>query len=148
MRIEPIGSPSDDEKNLEKLSAVSAYFSPALNERIKKVTDPALRNEISVFIVDIEEKGKKLLKSKNRKEFDEYKGAVKKFMDKMVATTFKVEEKQGRQKDGKFVVYLMTQRVDEALENLGQLLLAGQQDSMRILTVLDEIRGILMDLYL
>ncbi len=148
MRIEPVGSPNDDEKNLEKMSAVSAYFSPALNERIKKVTDPALRNEISVFIVDIEEKGRKLLKSKNRKEFDDYKTAVKKFMDKMVSTSFKVEEKQGRQKDGKFVVYLTTQRVDEALENLGQLLLAGQQDSMRILTVLDEIRGILMDLYL
>jgi uncharacterized protein YaaR (DUF327 family) len=148
MRIEPVGGSSDDEKNLEKLSAVSAYFSPALNERIKKVTDPALRNEISLFIVDIEEKSKKLLKSKNKKEFDDYKGSVKKFMDKMVSSSFKVEEKQGRHKDGKFVVYLTTQRVDEALENLGQLLLAGQQDSMRILSVLDEIRGILMDFYL
>ncbi len=61
MRIDAIGSPSDDEKNLEKLSAVSAYFSPALNERIKRVNDPSLRNEISSFVVDIEEKGKKLL---------------------------------------------------------------------------------------
>jgi uncharacterized protein YaaR (DUF327 family) len=149
MKIDPIGnSENDAEKELEKLSAVSAYFAPALNERIKKVTDPVLRSEMSLFIVDVEEKGKKLLGSKNRKEFDEYKTAVKKFMDKMVSTSFKVEEKQGRQKDGKFVVYLMTQRVDEALENLGQLLLAGQQDSMRILTVLDEIRGILMDIYL
>ena len=103
---------------------------------------------MSLFIVDVEEKGKKLLASKNRKEFDEYKTAVKKFMDKVVSTSFKVEEKQSQKKDGKFVVYLMTQRVDEALENLGQLLLAGQQDSMRILKVLDEIRGILMDRYL
>ena len=148
MKIEPIGSGSEEEKNLEKLSAVSAYFAPALNARIKKVTDPALRSEMSLFIVDVEEKGRKLLASKNRKEFDDYKTAVKKFMDKVVSTSFKVEEKQGRQKDGKFVVYLMTQRVDEALENLGQLLLAGQQDSMRILKVLDEIRGILMDRYL
>jgi uncharacterized protein YaaR (DUF327 family) len=148
MKIEPIGGSSEEEKNLEKLSAVSAYFAPALNERIKKVSDPALRSEVSLFIVDIEEKGKKLLTSKNRKEFDEYKTAVKKFMDKIVSSSFKVEEKQSRSKDGKFVVYLMTQRVDEALENLGQLLLAGQQDSMRIIHALDEIRGILMDLYL
>lgn len=147
MKIEPIGN-NDEEKNLEKLSAVSAYFAPALNERIKKVSDPVLRSEISLFIIDVEEKGKKLLASKKRKEFEDYKNAVKKFMDKMVSTTFKVEEKQSRQKDGKFVVYLMTQRVDTALENLGQMLLAGQQDSMRIITVLDEIRGILMDLYL
>ena len=147
MKIEPISN-NDEDKEVEKLSAVSAYFAPALNERIKKVSDPVLRSEMSVFITEVEQKGKKLLASKGRKEFDDYKTAVKKFMDKVVSTSFKVEEKQSRQKDGKFVVYLMTQRVDEALENLGQLLLAGQQDSMRILSVMDEIRGIMMDLYL
>jgi uncharacterized protein YaaR (DUF327 family) len=147
MKIEPI-SGNDEGKESEKLSAVSAFFAPALNERIKKVTDPALRLEMSLFISDVEQKGKKLFASKGRKEFDEYKKAVKNFMEKMVSTSFKVEERQSRQKDGKFVVYLTTQRVDEALENLGQLLLAGQQDSMRILKALDEIRGILMDLYL
>ncbi len=147
MKIEPI-SGNDEGKESEKLSAVSAFFAPALNERIKEVTDPALRLEMSLFISDVEQKGKKLFASKGRKEFDEYKKAVKNFMEKMVSTSFKVEERQSRQKDGKFVVYLTTQRVDEALENLGQLLLAGQQDSMRILKALDEIRGILMDLYL
>jgi hypothetical protein len=144
VKIEPIG----DGDNLEKLSASSAYFAPALNERIQKVADPVLRAEIGQFILDVEEKAKKLTTTKGRKEFEEYKGAVKRFMQKMVNSSFKVEEKQGRQKDGRFVVYLMTERVDTALENLGQLLLAGQQDSMRILSALDEIRGILMDIYL
>jgi uncharacterized protein YaaR (DUF327 family) len=58
-----------------------------------------------------------------------------------------MEEQHGQKKDGKFVVYLTMQRVDEAIENLGQLLLAGQQDSMRILAALDEIRGMLLDTY-
>ncbi|HTA77674.1 MAG TPA: hypothetical protein VK791_10985, partial [bacterium] len=61
MKIEPIGNNDNDaEKELEKLSAVSAYFAPALNERIKKVTDPNLRSEMSLFIVDVEQKGKRL----------------------------------------------------------------------------------------
>lgn len=144
MKIEKVG----DGENPEKILPAASFFAPALNERIKKVNDPALRTEMSGFILEIEEKGKRLYKSKGKKEFEEYKAAVKKFMDKMVNSSFKVEEKQSKQKDGKFVVYLTTQRVDEALENLGQLLLAGQQDSMRILSVLDEIRGILLDLYL
>jgi uncharacterized protein YaaR (DUF327 family) len=144
VKIEKVG----DDDNVEKLSASSAFFAPALNERIKKVTDPALRTEMSLFIVEVEAKGKRLLGTKGRKEFEEYKEAVKNFMKKMVSSSFKVEEKQSRQKDGKFVVYLMTEKVDEALENLGQLLLAGQQDSMRILSALDEIRGILLDFYL
>lgn len=144
MKIEPVG----DGNNAEKLSASSAYFAPALNERIQKVSDPILRAEIGQFIMDVEEKAKKLANIKGRKEFEDYKNAVKRFMQKMVNSSFRVEEKQGRQKDGRFVVYLMTERVDTALENLGQLLLAGQQDSLRILSALDEIRGILMDIYL
>ena len=100
MKIEPIGSSSEEEKNLEKLSAVSAYFAPALNERIKKVTDPALRSEMSLFIVDVEDKGKKLLASKNRKEFDEYKKSVKKFMDKVVSTSLSWKKNKARKKTG------------------------------------------------
>ncbi len=72
---------------------------------------------------------------------------MKKFMDKIVNSSFRMEEKHGQKKDGKFVVYLMMQKVDGHLENLAQLLLAGQQDSMRILATLDEIRGMLLDTY-
>jgi uncharacterized protein YaaR (DUF327 family) len=69
-------------------------------------------------------------------------------MQKIIQGSFKLEEKQSRKRDGKFVIYLTTQKVDEALDHLGQMLLAGQQDSMRVLMALDEIRGMLLDLYL
>ena len=143
MKIEKIGSGEP-----EKPSLVSAAFAPALNERIAKVTDPALRSELASLIVEIEEKGKRLLSSKGRKEFEDYKGAVKKFIQKAVNSSFKMEETQGQKKDGKFVVYLTMERVDETLENLAQILVAGQQDSMRVLAALDEVRGLLMDFYL
>jgi len=143
MKIEKIGG-----NEPEKPSVVSAAFAPALNERIAKVTDPALRSELASLIVLIEEKGKKLLSNKGRKDFEDYKGAVKNFIQKAVNRSFKMEEKQGQKKDGKFVVYLTMERVDETLENLAQILVAGQQDSMRVLAALDEIRGLLMDFYL
>ena len=132
----------------EKPRSISSLFAPALSDRIKKVTDPNLRTELSGLIVEVEDKGKKLYASKGRKEFEEYKASVKKFMQKVVNSSFKMEEKHGTKKDGKFVVYLTLQKVDEAMENLGQLLLAGQQDSIRILGTLDEIRGMLLDTYL
>lgn len=131
-----------------KPQPIAPLFAPALNERIGRVTDAALRSEMSLLIVEVEEKGKRLYASKGRKEFEEYKASVKKFMQKIVSGSFKLEEKHGKKKDGKFVIYLTMQKVDEALENLAQLLLVGQQDSMRILAALDEIRGMLLDTYL
>ena len=143
MKIEKVG-----DSEFEKPQPIAPLFAPALNERIQKVSDPALKTELAGFILEIEERGKKLFASKGRKEFEEYKTSVKKFMDKVVNSSFRMEEKHGQKKDGKFVVYLMMQKVDGALENLAQLLLAGQQDSMRILATLDEIRGMLLDTYL
>lgn len=144
MKIEKVG----EGETPEKPESISAMFAPALSERIKKVTDPKLRGELSALILEVEEKGKRLYASKGRQEFEEYKASVKKFMQKVVSGSFKMEERHGTKKDGKFVVYLTLQKVDEALENLGQLLLAGQQDSIRILNSLDEIRGMLLDMYL
>ncbi len=142
MKIEKIG-----DTEFEGPQPIAPLFAPALNERIQKMSDPALKSELAGLILEVEAKGKKLFASKGRREFEEYKTSVRKFMDRVVNVSFRVEEKHGQKKDGKFVVYLMMQKVDGALENLAQLLLAGQQDSMRILATLDEIRGMLLDTY-
>jgi uncharacterized protein len=144
MRIEKLG----DEEPFEKPQPIAPLFAPALNERVQKVNNPAVRAELGSLILEVEEKGKRLYATRGRKEFEDYKASVKKFMQRVVQGSFRLEEKHGQKKDGKFVVYLTTQRVDEALEGLAQLLLAGQQDSMRILSTLDEIRGMLLDTYL
>lgn len=143
MKIEKV-----NDSDFEKPQPIASLFAPALNERIQKVTDPALKAELAGLILEVEERGKKLFASKGRREFENYKASVKKFMNKVVNVSFRIEEKQGTKKDGKFVVYLTMQKVDDALENLAQMLLAGQQDSMRILATLDEIRGMLLDTYL
>jgi uncharacterized protein YaaR (DUF327 family) len=143
MKVEKLG-----DGEFEKPQPIAPLFAPALNERITKVSNAALRGELGVLIVDVEEKGKRLYASKGRKEFEDYKAAVKKFMQRVVSGSFRMEESHGKKKDGKFVIYLTMQKVDEALENLGQMLLVGQQDSMKILAALDEIRGLLLDTYL
>jgi uncharacterized protein YaaR (DUF327 family) len=143
MKVEKLG-----DSEFERPQPIAPMFAPALNERIQRVTDPALKSELAGLILEVEEKGKKLFAGKGRKEFEEYKASVKKFMNRVVNSSFRIEEKHGKKKDGRFAVYLTMQKVDEVLEALAQLLLAGQQDSMRILAALDEIRGMLLDTYL
>ena len=143
MKIEPVG-----ENTSSANEPIFPSLAPLIQERVKKMLDPVLRDELSRLIGEVEEKGKKLYSSKARHEFEDYKTAVKNFMQKIIQGSFKLEEKQSRKRDGKFVIYLTTQKVDEALDHLGQMLLAGQQDSMRVLMALDEIRGMLLDLYL
>ena len=125
-----------------------APFSPSLNERIQRVQDEKLRTELAGLIAGVDEKARRLVSTRGKKDFEEYKNSVKQFMEKAISGSYRLEEKHGQRQDGKFVVFLMMKKVDEALENLAQLIVAGQQDPLRIVSRLDEIRGLLMDLYL
>ncbi len=150
MKIEKIGDgPSAPEPPPEPVpNPVVPSFSPSLAERIQRVQDEKLRSELAGLIQGVDERARKLLASKNKKDFEEYKASVKQFMEKAITGSYKLEEKHGQRQDGKFVVFLTMRKVDEALENLAQLMVAGQQDPMRMVARLDEIRGLLMDLYL
>ena len=52
MKIEKVG----DSENPGKPQSISSMFAPALSERIKKVTDPHLRAELSNLILEVEDK--------------------------------------------------------------------------------------------
>jgi len=150
MKIEKIGDGAvAPEPPMEPVAPpVMPAFSTALNERIQRVQDEKLRSELSGLIQGVDERARRLLASKGKKDFEEYKVSVKQFMEKAISGSYRLEEKHGQRQDGKFVVFLMMKRVDEALDNLAQLIVAGQQDSIRMVARLDEIRGLLMDMYL
>lgn len=146
MRIEKIG-PDPGGSRVARAEGLRPSYS-AFQDRLQRVGDSALRGELTALIAEVEDRGRRLLSSRSRSEFEAYKESVRRFVNRAVAGSFAVEERQVQRRDGKFVVYLLTRRVDEALENLAQLLWAGQQDIFRIVSMLDEIRGILMDFYI
>jgi len=147
MRIDPVGSsPSNPEPPPEIIPTPN--LSPFVQERIRQVTDPTLRAELGNLIIEVDDRARRLLSAKGRGEFEEYKTAVKKFMNRVLPYSYKAEETQTQRKDGKFVMFLMVRRLDEALENIAQLLMQGQQDPMRLVAGMDEIRGLLLDLTL
>jgi uncharacterized protein YaaR (DUF327 family) len=147
MKIEPIDS-SNENTNPTRIDFISAHFSPIINQRVERVMDENLRRKINDLIVDIDQKGKKLLTAKKGQEFDEYKSAIKAFLQTVLDRSIKMEGHPSQRKDGKFVVHFMLKKVDEALDDIARILLVGQQDSIKLLARLDEIRGLLLDFYL
>ncbi len=51
MKVEKVG-----DSEFEKPQPIAPMFAPALNERIQRVSDPALKLELAGLIVEIEEK--------------------------------------------------------------------------------------------
>ena len=149
MRIDPIGSqPNQPGGEPSPIPPTMPNLSPGVLERIQQVSDPVLRSELGPMIAEVDERARRLMTAQGRGEFEEYKSAVKKFMTRVLPQSYKAAETHGQRKDGKFVVYLVVKKVDEALENLAQLLMQGQQDPLKLVAGLTEVRGLLLDLVL
>ena len=87
---------------------------------------------------------RKLREQPNYDNLEEYKKAVRAFLEELVGRHYKVTRRTGRS-GARTKVYTMIERVDDALEELERGL--GESVDFDLAGRLDEIRGILVDLY-
>jgi hypothetical protein len=105
------------------------------------------KEELDVLIKEIDEKGEELLKSPTYEHLIEYKELVAVFIKKAVTGIWQVEER----KSGRFAqtqkVYILVKKIDDKLASLTEEVLKDQKDPIALASCLDDIRGLLIDLY-
>ncbi|MEW6103534.1 MAG: YaaR family protein [bacterium] len=116
-------------------------------EKIREETLKALKEELSGLILKIEEKGKVLLNSPTYENLINYKELVATFVQYAVQNIWQLEEK----KSGRFAktqkVHLILKRIDENLLLLTDEVLKKERDVLRLASTIDEIQGLLIDLF-
>jgi uncharacterized protein YaaR (DUF327 family) len=78
-------------------------------------------------------------------EIQQYKRAVKRFMQFVVHNTFDIKSEQIKIR-GKEKVYTSVTVIDQKLESLAAKVMAGQGEKLGILARINEINGLLVDL--
>ncbi len=81
-------------------------------------------------------------------EFKRYREMVAEFMGEAVRFVFQFKKQSTLDARGRHRIYAIIKRVNEKLERLAREMLAGQADQLAVMETMDEIRGMLMDLYL
>jgi uncharacterized protein len=76
-----------------------------------------------------------------------YKKAVRDFVHHVVERSFSVEQKSSGRNILKRNVYFRVSVIDESLEKLAAEILRNQRDNLEILRRVDEINGMLVDLF-
>lgn len=106
-----------------------------------------LREELDDLIVQIDNQAKELEKSMTFEELGMYKELVRKFISIAVSELYEVEEKLSISPAGKRKSMLIVKKIDTELEKLTSDFLSRQVNMLSFMGRLDEIRGLLMDLY-
>jgi len=113
---------------------------------ISHIEEHELQARLNYMMEDIIQHGKKLAKHMDVKDMKYYRQLIKDFMNEIVNRSHKFSRENFLDKRGRHRVYTMIKLVDQNLDLLAQELLKDEKDNLAILSKIDEIRGLLLDL--
>lgn len=120
---------------------------PSFGDQMHRIQSDLIHEKLERLFNDIDEQGKILRESLNLKDLKKYKGLIQKFLDYAVNKMYRLKEQTGWDRKGRHKIYTLVETVNKGLEELTTMLMAEQKDQIAILAKVDEIRGLLIDVY-
>lgn len=113
---------------------------------ISNIEEQGLSQRLSLMMEEITMQGKKLSKHMDIRDMKHYRALIKDFMNEIVSRSHKFSRENFLDKRGRHRVYGMVKLVDKALDELAAELIKDEKDQLAILSKVDEIRGMLLDI--
>ena len=110
------------------------------------IEEHGLQARLNLLMEDIVQQGKKLSKHMDVRDMRRYRQLIKDFMNEIVNRSHKFSRENFLDRRGRHRVYGMIKLVDETLDELAGELIKDEQDHLLILSKIDEIRGLLLDI--
>lgn len=131
------------DKNIGRSSIETKGF-PNIFEQYQKED---LQKELDELLEKIDVIGQRLVKNFSIYDLKEYKGLLTRFISEVNSRSYKLVVETSWTRQGRPKVYQRVEEINNELEELTQLFMAKQKDQIKILKKLDNIRGILVDIY-
>ncbi|NLI94150.1 MAG: YaaR family protein [Peptococcaceae bacterium] len=103
--------------------------------------------ELELFLRRLDEQGKKLSETMSVQELTEFKNMVKRFLKSTLGKSRSMQEETIWDYRGQPKVMARVTKIDRALEELGEQVLSSQAETLKILAKIDEIKGLIIDLF-
>jgi uncharacterized protein YaaR (DUF327 family) len=114
---------------------------------VSHIEENELQARLTTLMEEITMQGDKLAKKRDIKDMKKYRGLIKDFMNEIVTRSHKFSRENFLDRRGRHRVYGMIRLVDETLDELAAELIKDEKDHLMILSRIDEIRGLLLDIF-
>lgn len=135
---QPPPASSDSHSPLERHSDFSGILSKT--QKIQRI-------ELQSFLDRLETQGKKLKESLSIRDLRDFRDMIKSFLRSTFGQSRQMQEDTSWDYQGRPKVMTRIGKIDQALDELGKQLLDQQAKPLEILTKIDEIRGLIVDLF-
>ncbi|MBU3181901.1 YaaR family protein [Clostridium psychrophilum] len=127
---------SSDTKSVSSKMDFSQNFSFARQQKSEQ--------QLKEMMDDIKKKGNRLSITKCFSDVKSYKNLIKQYLDSVLKHMYEIK------KDISFwqtQYFITVNTVDKKLEELTQLLLSQEKDNLKVANTIDEISGLIVDIY-
>lgn len=112
------------------------------------IEEADLANRLQTMMEDIVMQGDRIKKKTDVKDMRRYRSMIKEFLNEVVNRSHKFSRENFLDRRGRHRVYGIVRLIDEKLDELAQELMKDEKDNLTVLAKVDEIRGLLMDLFI
>lgn len=141
-------------RNIEKINTehvaskkVKDESSVTFREVMSTRRDEMDVERLNRLLEDVDAQGKVLAQSMTVEDLRDYKKKVKEFLSEAVKYGLKVQQNRGFNRGGRMKIYKIVQKVDEKLLELTDAVINKQEKGIKVLSLIGEIRGLLLDVY-
>lgn len=118
----------------------------SFGDDLKVARTRLVREDLERLLPHLDDAAQALIESRTLRNLARYRELVREVLDTVVREAHQLQETSGFS-GGRHKVFVVVQKVDEALEQLGREILNEHANTVHLLEIVDEIRGMLLDLY-
>lgn len=129
---------------VEQATATDGTFKFTL---ISNIQEEGLQARLNLMMEDIVAQGEKIKKKMDIRDMRRYRQLIKDFMNEIVNRSHKFSRENFLDRRGRHRVYGIIKLIDTNLDELASELIKDEKDSIYILEKIDEIRGLILDIF-
>ena len=111
------------------------------------IAEQDLQVRLRTMMQEITQQGDRISKKMDVRDMKKYRALIKDFMNEIVNRSHKFSRENFLDKKGRHRVYGIIRQVDDTLDELARELVKDEKDHIAILSRIDEIRGLLLDIF-
>lgn len=126
----------------------SADNTRVFRSKLTNETQSAYINHVKELIDDIEKQGVKLTKRADMSEMQKYREKITQLINETVSNGFAFHKEGAIGSNGRSKIFAMIKTINDKLDGMTKKLLDDEKDNIQLLDDVDDIRGLLIDMYL
>ena len=113
---------------------------------IRNIEEKDLQEKLNSMMEEITVQGDKISKHMDIKDMEKYRELVKGFLNEVVSRSHEFSRENFLDRRGRHRVYGIVRLVDKNLDDLAGELVKDEKDHLAIISKIDDIRGLLLDI--